>query len=56
MVYHREPYSTSFNNLNGKESEKGYTYICKQLNHFAAYLKLTQHCQSAMLQLKEILP
>ena len=28
-VYHRELYSTSFNNLNGKESEKEYTYICK---------------------------
>ena len=32
----------------GKESEKEYTYM----NHFAVHPKLTQHCKSTILQLK----
>ena len=41
----------------GKASEKEYTYIIImyihiKLNHFAAYLKLTQHCKSSLLQSK----
>ena len=27
-------------------------YIYKKLNHFAAYLKLTQHCKSTTFQYK----
>ena len=30
-----------------------FIYINIQLNHFAIHLKLTQHCKSAVLQLKE---
>ena len=37
----------------GKESEKELRYICVKLNHFAAYLKLTQHCKSTILQFKK---
>ena len=34
----------------GKQSEKEWIYV--QLNHFAVYLKLTQHCKSPILQYK----
>ena len=37
-------------NHNGKESEKEYIYV--KLNHFAVYLKLTQHCKLTIFQLK----
>ena len=33
---------------NGKESEKNCTHI--KLNHFAVYLKLTQHCKLTTLK------
>ena len=40
----------------GKESEKEYThthsYRYVKPNHFAVHLKLTQHCKSTILQLK----
>ena len=36
----------------GKESEKELRYVCVKLNHFAVYLKLTQHCKSTILQFK----
>ena len=36
---------------NGKESEKEYIYIW--LNHFVVHLKLTQHCKSTIVQLRE---
>ena len=29
-----------------------YTYIYKQLNHFAVFLKIIQYCKSTILQLK----
>ena len=29
-----------------------YIYIYIKLNHFAVYLKLTQHCKSTILQYK----
>ena len=35
-----------------KESEKN---IDKKLNHFAVHLKLTQYCQSTILQLKNVI-
>ena len=35
-----------------KESEEDWIYVYVYLNHFAAYLKLTQHCKSTMLQYK----
>ena len=39
----------------GKESEKEWIYICiymwgEGLVHFAVYLRLTQHCESTILQ------
>ena len=37
----------------GKESERELRYICVKLNHFAVYLKLTQHCKSTILQFKK---
>ena len=33
-----------------EESKKGSLYVYAQLNHFAVYLKLTQHCKSITLQ------
>ena len=36
----------------GKEPEKEWTYVYVYLNHFAVYLKLTQHCKSTTLQYK----
>ena len=33
----------------GKESEKEWTYVYEQLNHFAVYLKLTQYCKTTVL-------
>ena len=36
----------------GKESEKEWIYVYVQLNHFAAHLKLTQHCKSTIFQYK----
>ena len=35
-----------------KESEKDRIYVYVYLNHFAVYLKLTQHCKSTMIQYK----
>ena len=40
---------------NGKESEKVHieNILYIKLNHFAVYLKLTQHCESTILQFLE---
>ena len=35
----------------GEESEK--KRVCERESHFAVHLKLTQHCESTILQLKE---
>ena len=35
-----------------KESEKDRIYVYVYLNHFAVYLKLTQHCKSTIPQYK----
>ena len=37
----------------GKESEKEWIYVYVKVNHFAVYLKLTQHCKSTILQCKK---
>ena len=34
----------------GKESKKRWTYVYAQLIHIAVHLKLTQHCESTILQ------
>ena len=33
-----------------KESEKEWIYVYVLLNHFAVYLKITQYCESIILQ------
>ena len=35
-----------------KKNLEKYIYICMKLNHFAVYLKLTQHYRSTILQYK----
>ena len=36
----------------GKEFEREFTYVYVELNNFAVYLKLTQHCKSTINQYK----
>ena len=36
----------------GKEPEKEWIYVDVYLNHFAAHLKLIQHCKSTIFQYK----
>ena len=36
----------------GKEFEREFTYVYVELNNFAVYLKLTQHCKLTINQYK----
>ena len=51
LLYSTGNYIQYFTTVNyEKEYEK--EYICVKRNHFAVHLKLTQHCESTILQLK----
>ena len=48
----RDLYSMFFNDYMGKESKKEWIYVYVLLIHFAVAQKLSQHCESTILQQK----